>query len=214
MNKDTTKKKEKIYTFIHPTKSGGTSVERYFRDHYNDYIVGIGHATKCTNNNNPIIIIRDVKSRFLSMFKYWKNGSVDSIFGKRDESWKKKYNNATLLDFINIMKNDKSLLYHKFTHKEHYFNTCHWIGNTDYKNIIVIKYDNDLNNKIQKLLNLLDIPNKNIVLPIINKSNSIDNKLCKANNKKVDEFIKTYFKDDFKLIETIEKKPGLFKLVI
>ena len=214
MNKNTTKDKKKIYTFIHPTKSGGTAVERYFRDYYKDYIIGMGHATKCSNINNPIIIVRDVKSRFLSMYKYWKNGSVDNIFGKRDESWKQKYNNATVLDFIQILKNDKSLLYHKFTHKEHYFNTTHWIGNTDYKNIIVIKYDNNLNNKIQKLLTALSIPNKNIVLPIINKSNSIDNKVCKTNNKYVDEFIQNYFKDDIKLIKTIENKPGLFKLVL
>ena len=202
------------YTFIHPTKSGGTAVERYFRQYYNDYIVGIGHATTCSNTNNPIIIVRDAKSRFLSMYKYWKNGSVDNIFGKRDESWNKKYKKATIIDFIHMLKNNKSLLYHTFTHKEHYFNTTHWIGNTDYKNIIIIKYDTDLNNKIQRLLNILNIPNKNIVLSIINKSNSIDNKACKASNKCIDEFIQEYFKDDIKLINTIEKKPELFKIVL
>jgi len=32
------------YTFVHPTKSGGTSIADYFTDHYNDYINNAGHC--------------------------------------------------------------------------------------------------------------------------------------------------------------------------
>lgn len=49
------------YTFIHPTKSGGTTLQKYFEMYYKNYITGIGHENKCTNNNNPIIVVRDVK---------------------------------------------------------------------------------------------------------------------------------------------------------
>ena len=29
-----------MYTFIHPTKSGGTAVEEYFNKYYSEYITG------------------------------------------------------------------------------------------------------------------------------------------------------------------------------
>ncbi len=53
------------YTLIHPTKSGGTSIENFFYLHYRSSFRGMGHASICKNNNNPIIVVRDVKSRFL-----------------------------------------------------------------------------------------------------------------------------------------------------
>ena len=91
------------YTFIHPTKSGGTAVERYFKQHYSSTICGSGHGNICKNNNNPIIIIRDVKTRFYSMYKYWKNGAVDTKY-KRNKEWGCKYTDTTVLDFINMLK--------------------------------------------------------------------------------------------------------------
>mgnify|MGYP003324110587 FL=1 len=40
----------KKFTFIHPTKSGGTSLERFFNENYSDYITGTGHENICENN--------------------------------------------------------------------------------------------------------------------------------------------------------------------
>lgn len=51
------------YRFIHPTKSGGTAVEKYFKKYYSNNICGEGHDNTCKNNNNPIIIVRDVKKK-------------------------------------------------------------------------------------------------------------------------------------------------------
>ena len=34
------------YTFIHPTKTGGTAMERYFSKHYKRLIKGGGHSKK------------------------------------------------------------------------------------------------------------------------------------------------------------------------
>jgi hypothetical protein len=201
-----------IYTFIHPTKSGGTAIENYFEKYYSNYIIGIGHSNKCTNDNNPIIVVRDVKSRFLSMYKYWKNGSIDTNF-KCNNEWKEKSNNISILEFINILKNNKTQLYNDFIWHQHFDNTTTWIENTEYKNIIIIKYDKNLNDKIQKLINLLDIPNKNIQLPIENVSIPIDNE-DELNHEEVNNFIAEYFKDDIQLLNTIENNPELFKLVI
>ena len=204
----------KKYTFIHPTKAGGTAVERYFKKHYSKYITGFGHATKCTNTNNPIIIVRDVKSRFLSMYKYWKHGAMDGVHGTRDKEWIEKYKNTTIKDFIVMLKNKQNNLCHSFTHKEHYYNTCKWINNTDYKNIIVIKYSKNLNQKIQKLLNVLHIPNKHKLLPVINKSVSVEDEHIDLDDRYIAQFIKDYFKYDIILLNAIESKPQLFKLVI
>jgi hypothetical protein len=73
--------KNTVYTFIHPTKSGGTALEQYFDKYYQKNIdISGGHEVKCSNTNNPIIVVRDVKTRFYSMYKYWKNGAIDGLW--------------------------------------------------------------------------------------------------------------------------------------
>ena len=104
---------------------------------------------KCSNNNNSIIIVRDAKSRFLSIYKYWKNGAIDTHY-KPSSYYKEKNKDITILDFINIWKTNKEYLLTDFTWDQHFHNITEWIGNTEYKNIIIIKYEKDLNNKIQK----------------------------------------------------------------
>jgi hypothetical protein len=203
----------KIYTFIHPTKTGGTAVEEYFSENYSNYITGIGHIFKCSNNNNSIIIVRDAKSRFLSIYKYWKNGAIDTHY-KPSSYYKEKNKDITILDFINIWKTNKEYLLTNFTWDQHFHNITEWIGNTEYKNIIIIKYEKDLNNKIQKLINYLGIKNKNIPLKKCNISCTIDNEDELLNHPDVINFVEEYFKDDINLLNTIENNPELFKLVI
>ena len=203
------------YTFIHPTKSGGTAIELYMNKYYSDYITGRGHGNVCTNYNNPIIVVRDVKSRFISMYKYWKNGAIDTRF-KRDINWRKKYKNFTILDFINMLKFNKKKLYSGFTWNQHFNSTSSWINNTDYKNIIIIKYDDNLNKKIHQLIDKLNIPNKNIPLGIVNKSfvDNYDVQLIHKYENQINQFIKVYFKDDIDLIYKINNHPELFKIVM
>ena len=139
-----------VYTFIHPTKSGGTALEQYFSEHYRkDINVKIGHFYACSNTNNPIIVVRDVKSRFYSMYKYWKNGAVDGVW-KRSLHEIQQNKNISIYDFINTLKNNKEKLIGKFIQPIHFSNTCHWIPkNVNYKNIIIIKYEKNLNDKVQ-----------------------------------------------------------------
>ena len=215
LSKYTKNMKMKKYTFIHPTKSGGTAIQRYFKKYYQYYIAGPdNHKHKCKNDNNPIIIVRDVKSRFISIFNYWKNGAIDTSF-KRNNNFINKNKDITVLDFISILKSDKTKLYKDFTWNHHFSSTSEWFGNTNYENIIIIEYVDDLNGKIQKLLNSLNIPNKNISLPRINISVPPTGKdKLLFENPEVDKFIQEYFKDDIKLINTIKNNPKLFKLVI
>jgi len=202
------------YTFIHPTKSGGTAIENYFEKHYSDYISGIGHENICSNNNSPIIVVRDVKSRFFSMFKFWKNGAIDTSF-KRNDEFKKKYEYFTIFDFIYLVENREPDLYHEFTWASHFDTTTKWLGETDYENIIVIQYDNDLNSKIQSLIDYLGIPNKNI--PLLKQNVSVDisdENILLLDDPALNKFIEKYFKNDIELLNTIKTNPEKFKIVI
>jgi len=204
--------KNVIYTFIHPTKTGGTACERFFEENYSKFIKGRGHDNKCTNNNNPIIIIRDPIDRFISMYKYWKYGSLDIDKFKRNSVFLQNYNQYTIKDFIRLIRNKQhGDLYQSFTWNQHFEPITNWINNTNYANIIVILYSKNLNEKINKLLNTLKIKIKPVELPIINVSNN------KENIQLDDDdilFIKSYFADDFKLYNDVKNRPELFKQVI
>ena len=203
----------KNYTLIHPTKSGGTAISEYLLKHYTEYFNcnDISHYDKCANENNPIICIRDVKSRFYSMYKYWKNGSE---MWERNPEDKDKNKVKSIYDFIEFINTEnKKELYLEYLWDVHYFPTSYWIGDADYKNIIIIKYEKNLNNKIQKLINALGIENKQLSLPFINVSDN-ENCFCDLEDKVVNDFINEYFRSDIELIQKINSNPELFKMVI
>lgn len=203
---------ERIYTFIHPTKTGGTACETFFSEHYSEFIKGTGHDNKCMNDNNPIVIIRDPIDRFISMYKYWKYGSLDIDKYKRNDEFKNNYNEYNIKDFIQLIKNKQhSDLYQNFTWSQHFEPITKWINNVNYKNIIVIIYERDLNEKINKLLDVLKIKPKPVKLPIINVSNNKENIQLDDNDIL---FVKSYFADDFKLYDDANNRPELFKHVI
>jgi len=200
------------YTFVHSTKCGGTACEQFFQEHYSDYIIGQSHALLCKNDNNPIFIVRDPIDRFISMYKYWKNGTEDTNF-KRKPEFIEKYNKFTIKDYIHLMKHSIRELTCDFTWYQHYKPQTSWISQyANYKNIIIIKYEPNLNNKIQKLLELLQIPSKNINLPIIHVS-SLENCNCELDDEDI-AFIKQNYKTDYELLDKINNNPQLFKLVI
>lgn len=203
----------KKYTFIHPTKSGGTAFQTFYLKHYINYFQGTGHDNLCKPDNNPIILVRDVYTRFYSMFKYWKAGAEGR---PRPPNFVAQHRNDTILDFIDMLKTNNKELIYGFTWDKHFTNTNYWINNTDYKHIVVFRYNNDLNSKLPKLLAELGIPDKNITMPHVNVSthNKKDEEFYKENEKYVNEFIREYFKKDIELIDAIENTPELFKLVV
>ena len=200
----------KKYILIHPTKCGGTAVRSYLLNNYNEYFVVKGHWWKFKKNDNGIIIVRDVKDRFYSMYKYWKYGSSDC----KKHSRKTIDENSTVLDFIKLIKENSKELKTRYSSIEHVLPTFNWIEGESTKNLIIIKYDKNLNNKIQNLLNYLNIPNKNIELKKLNISIiEKDNSFTKY-DKEINEFIKIYYKKDFDLIYKINNNPEEFKYVL
>ena len=201
-----------VYTFIHPTKTGGTACELFFAKYYSEYIKGSGHINKCNNLNNPIIIIRNPIDRFISIYKYWKNGAIDTKY-KRNIEFINKYKDITIKEFINLLKLKSTKdLYLDFTWKQHFDPQTEWITKgTEYKNVIIIKYEKNLNNKINTLINLLNIKNKNVDLPLINVSKDVDNIILDEEDI---SFIKEYFSNDYILSFLIDTKPELFRAVL
>ena len=92
-----------------------------------------------------------------------------------------------------------------------------WISpDMDYRKLIVIQYNNNLNDKAQKLIDFLCIPKPENWMPVpfenVSRIDNCDYSSCM--NEDVDAFISEYFKCDIELIEKIEKHPELFKAVI
>jgi len=198
------------YRFIHPTKTGGTAIEKFFENNYSLYIHGKHHTEICKNYDNPIIIIRCPIDRFISMFNYWKNGSVDSKY-KRPLSFIDEYKNYSIKDFITLIKQKQNeKLYVDFTTDLHFSSMNYWISENDYNKTIVIKYHNDLNTKIPDLLQKLNIPDKKISLEKFNVS--IKEIIELDEEDKI--FLKKRFAYDFKLWDTIHNNPNLFKAII
>lgn len=146
------------------------------------------------------------------MYKYWKYGSLDIDKYKRSGVFLQNYKDYTIKDFIQLIKNkNHNDLYQNFTWDQHFQPITNWINNTDYKNIIIILYEKNLNEKIYKLLEVLKIKPKLVELPIINVSNN------KENIQLDDDdiiFIQSYFVDDFKLYDNVNNRTELFKHVI
>lgn len=201
-----------MYTFIHPTKCGGTAIEVFLKKVYPGKFVTGGHGIRCTNTNNPIIVVRDVRSRFMSMFKYWKRGSNQF---KRTDDFLQRYAKVTILDFVEILKEQNTALHHGFTGRGHFMPTVEWMRNVNYKNIIVVKYKNDLNESIQRLVNCLGIENKGVPLTRMNVSVDMneEDKVLVA-HPVVSEFINSYFKEDIELMRRIDECPHDFKCVL
>lgn len=199
-----------MYTFIPVTKTGCTAFKKIIQQYYLKYFFNVdqSHHIKCLNNNNPILTIRDPIDRFISIYRYWKYGSECY---KRNRVFIEKYKNYNIKHFINLLKTkSKKDLYNTYTWNVHFEPQTYWI-NCDYKNIIIIKYDNDLNNKFNILLDKLCIPNLHSKLEHINISNNTEP--ISLDDDDV-QFIKEYFKDDYQLIDTINNHPELFKMVI
>jgi hypothetical protein len=204
------KRISKRSTFVHITKTGGTAVEKYFCRHYFQYIRGRGHRNICKSLNHPIVIIREPISRFESMYHYWKRGSVSGDF-MRDESFIDKYIGCDVKSFIHKIKTNVKDLKYKFTWREHFKKQTAWIPENCYKNTIVIKYVDDLNDSIHKLLEHLKIPDLMIPLEKENVSKKEETIILDVDDI---ENIKEIYKEDFELWDKIENQPELFLFVI
>ncbi len=180
--------------------------------------IGFRHEKQCKDYDNPVIIIREPIDRFISMFKYWKSGSLPfkswpdtEELRERNGNFNKIYKKYTIKDFIQLLKRKDNALYKEFTFPIHYESTFYWIKPEDYSKTIVIKYCEDLNCKMPEILQTLEIESVGKQLDKINVS-----KHAAAIN--IDEedlaYIKKVYAYDFQLWDNINNNPSLFKNVV
>lgn len=67
-----------VWTFVHPTKTGGTTLERFFEACVPG-VTGSGHDQKVTppggDRDGWIVVLRDPMRRAESIWRYWRSGS-------------------------------------------------------------------------------------------------------------------------------------------
>jgi hypothetical protein len=191
------------YVFVHIPKTAGSSVKEFMKEYEIEYL---GHEHNA-NREDAIIVFREPEDRFYSSFKYWKQECIEK--NVCDIS-----TNSTIKHFIEYIKTDnEKILVPPNYHKWHYLPQSNYLNEDNYKNVIIIKYDKDsdkMNDKLNKLIEYLQIPNKNIKLSNINLSPPFEYKLDNSDL----EFLHSYYQKDFILYSKIQFTPELFKLVL
>lgn len=200
------------YKFVHIPKTGGSAIEKFIKP-YSDTIIGFGHDNLCKFNENPIVVIRYPIDRFVSMYYYWKYGSITPPF-TRDAEWLKKYRSFTIKDFIVLFdKKSYKNLYCNFTWDQHFMPSKNWIDEESYKRTIVIIYQKNLQEKVYKLMDYIQL-NDDFRKNKINRVN-VSRKDIEVNLDEKDiKWISERFKEDFDLWTKVHNNPELFKAVI
>lgn len=205
------------YIIIHPTKVAGSAFIKYVEAHYPKNFRYNGHEFKASQTMNPIVFIRDPYDRFISMYKYWKYGSLDYHDHKHSETHLINTQKYNIKDFIQFVKNKDVILITPFTSHTHIRPQSWWISEDDYQKSIIVYYDkNEMEEKVFYLLNYLEqlkiLMNKRVPFQKINVSNSNNNEkiILDEEDKKAIEQI---YKADFELISKIKMYPQMFKKV-
>nr|WRJ69911.1 putative sulfotransferase [Oceanusvirus sp.] len=204
-----------MYTFVHPTKTGGTAVEEYFKKYHAKHIRGVGHMHTCTNSPKPLIVIRDPMERFVSMFNYWRNGAVSGKY-VRKKDWLPPCD--TISEFVKRLQENDPKFVRKHLHKDftthlHFSEQSHWIKPGDYAKTVVVVYDRQrMDEKIRDLLRYLHLPEKGLPLPRVNVTKTSPLEASEIGPKE-EEWIRRRFKKDFELWHMVNKHQSRFKKV-
>jgi hypothetical protein len=205
------------YTIINPTKTGGTCLNKIINrmiknlyNNYNSYEIYCQYSS--STMKNPIITIRHPIPRFLSMYKYWKNGSELAV----DQKHQQLIHDSTVKDFINMIKTNNANLNNTYRWDVHYKPMTWFIGDAKLSDLIVLVND-DETSILVKLKQFFAYAGENPELITdtnerINVSGGDGDELLLLDYDDIC-FIHDWYKDDIDLYEKALNSPELFKKV-
>ena len=201
-----------MYTFIHPTKTGGTFIGNILNKHFynifnKDSVFGNhSHLIRCSNTIKSVVTIRNPINRFISMYNYWKNGSELNF---QTESSK----NITIKEFINMIKQNDAELMNNYIWDLHYKPQSYWINDVNKNNVIVLINDEtNLIHKLKCLIEYIGVPFPNIINEHRTNVSIVETTIDKLDSDDI-EFIKSQYTDDFNLYNLAIEHPEEFKKV-
>jgi hypothetical protein len=200
-----------MHTFIHPTKTGGVTLGTYLATYHKSHVSKtLDHATTCTRTNNPIIVVREPRDRFGSMYNFWKYGSDFELCQKDTPE------SESLAEFIEYVKCQDPKLTTKYTGPLHFAPQSHWIPRDTWSSAIVIKYVPDLSTILDPLLQYLGAKpvRAGYPWPHCERKNTTRVKEPVDLSGPDLEWFLDYFKEDLELWDAVNTEPHLFKHVI
>jgi hypothetical protein len=95
----------------------------------------------------------------------------------------------------------------------HYFPQVYWIHPDFFENAIVIKYTENLDEKIHALLDYLHIPDKHIELERSNVTRTNEGDHAVLDEEDI-VWLREHFREDFELWNAVHENPERFKYVL
>jgi len=196
------------YTFIHVPKTGGSAIHKVIKKKYPEYFDVYSnhfHNLVATQYNQPILCIREPIDRFVSIYKYWKQG-VRKHHPTIDTSV--KY-------FIYCLKNNSDKLLFgnpPILSEYHYFPQSYYLSPNVYSYATVLVYDKtNMEEKLHTLFEYLQLENPDSFKL---KKKNVSKKTEVVLDEEDIEFIHNRYHDDFVLWDNLNQHPEMFKKVI
>jgi hypothetical protein len=194
-----------MYQFVHPTKSGGTALDVLFAEHCPGIIKpAMGHSIRCSEADNPVIVIRHPVPRFISMFQYWKSGS--ERYTRDDIQWNEAHKDVSVKDFIKMIDDNSSDLCEDFTWDQHYYPQSWWFHPLVYKRTYVMINKGSLTEPVNQLFKTVGVP----MIPELEHINVSRRSEIVLDDEDL-EWVKNRYHGDFLLWSLLHTRQHLFR---
>lgn len=216
LNQPVTKGSPGRFGFLHPSKTGGTMLERYCSKHYAHHISGTCHDngswTVIDAGKTPFMLVRDPVDRVRSLYKYWKKGGNSEYYRKDPRNIPPH----SIGKFVDLIRTEKwNELCNWYMLKALYRQQTWWLKEEHWQYTHMGMYSKtELGKVVTDMFIKMGLMCKEeppCDLPVVNQSKQIDESLDLTEEDLA--WIKCRYRDDYKLLNAMMKTPEKFKSV-